>query len=160
MENMPDEQDKKSTVKYRKTMTSVSSVVAVGALLWGLNERQNVSALTAELNSAHSTNQSLVNEANAKLHALSKHDLPVNVSFHPALLGNGLVATFKNNSGNQLEVAAVFISESTGQTKETNLVLPASDTQEIGYAQGWAFAKGQHVKLSNGNFRPAEYVVP
>jgi hypothetical protein len=40
------------------------------------------------------------------------------------------------------------------------LVLPASDTQEIGYAQGWAFAKGQHVKLSNGNFRPAEYVVP
>ena len=167
---MEDEQTGKD-VKYWKAMTSVSSVVAVGALLWGLNAYQQVAAFKSELENAHATNQSLLNEANAKINALtteanekiqalSKRDLPVIVSFRTSLLGSELIAAFKNTSGSQLEVAGTFSSSATSQTKEISFVVPPNGIKELNASDGWPFAKGQQIKLSNANFRSLEYTVP
>lgn len=90
----------------------------------------------------------------------AKPDLPVTISFRRALLGSGMVATFKNVGASPLEVAAIFVSQATGQQQRRNLVLPPNIIQEIGPAQGWPFAPGQRVLLSNANFRPKEAVVP
>jgi hypothetical protein len=55
----------------------------------------------------------------------------------------------------------VFISADTGAQKEANLVIPPNGgIQEIGTAQGWPFAPGQHIRLTNSHFRSVEYVVP
>jgi hypothetical protein len=78
--------------------------------------------------------RALVNLASneARLTEVAKPDLPVMVSFRPALLGSGLVAVFKNTSSTQLEVAATFSSAATGMRRGANLVIPGNGMQEIG----------------------------
>jgi hypothetical protein len=90
----------------------------------------------------------------------SKPDLPVTVSFRRAILGGGLVARFRNNTALQLEIAALFISPSTGQRSQTQLVLGPGQTQEVGSLQGWQFIAGQQIQLSNTGFRPIVISVP
>ena len=72
----------------------------------------------------------------------------------------GLVAVFKNNSSSPLEVAATFSSQATGVTREANLVISGNGLKEIGHAEGWPFAAGQHIRLTNNQYRPADYDVP
>lgn len=143
-----------------KGVTALTGIVALLIAGWGHSESQRADALQTALDSAIAEANTRINEANAALQQASKRDLPVSVSFRSALLGSGLVAAFKNNSSRTLEVAAVFNSPGTGQQKQTNLVIPPNGVQEIGYAEGWAFAAGNHVTLTNSEFRPIEYVVP
>lgn len=147
--------DEKASGQARawKSATALAAVTALLTTGWGYSESQRAEALQSALDAT-------IAEANAKLQQASKRDLPISVSFRQALLGSGLVATFKNNSSQTLEVAAVFSSPSTGQQKQTNLVIPSNGVQEIGHAEGWAFAAGNHVTLTNNEFRPIEYVVP
>lgn len=139
--------------KLGATLAGLAAVLMAG---WGYTESQRADALQGAFDTA---NARLI-EVNAALQEASKRDLPISVSFRPALLGSGLVATFKNNSSRTLEVAAVFSSSSTGQQRQTNLVIPSLGVQEIGHVEGWSFAAGHHVTLTNNEFRPIEYIVP
>jgi phage shock protein A len=67
--------------------------------------------------------QQQAGQAASRLQQSAKPDLPVTISFRQALLGSGMVATFKNFSASPLEVAAVFSSQATGQEQRRNLVL-------------------------------------
>jgi anti-sigma-K factor RskA len=156
---MADEQNGKSA-KYWKMMTSASTVAAAVALFWGLSQQQKVAELSAAKAELSAEKNSIIAEANAKIAELSKRDLPITVSFRSALLGSGLVGVFKNHSSSSLEVAAVMSSPTTNQEKRANLVIPANGSQEIGHAEGWPFAAGHRIKLSNGNYRDIEYTVP
>jgi hypothetical protein len=84
----------------------------------------------------------------------------VSLSFRRSLLGNGLVAVFRNNGGQTLELAATFSSPATGQRRETQIIIPSGMVKEIGQQQGWEFTSGHQIALNNGQFRPALYVVP
>lgn len=146
--------------KTWKSVTALASLIALCALGWGYAQSQKVDQLSSALSESDVKMQQLVSDANARIQELAKRDLPISVSFRPALLGSGLVATFKNNSGQALEFAAEFSSSATNQERRTNLVIPANGVHEMGYTEGWSFAAGQHVRLSNTNFRTIEYTVP
>lgn len=143
-----------------KLSTVLLGSIALLAAGWGYSQSLRATALQSALDATLAEANARISDVNAALQQASKRDLPVSVSFRPALLGSGLVATFKNNSSQTLEVAAVFSSPSTGQQKQTNLVIPPSGVQEIGYAEGWPFAAGNHVTLTNNEFRSSEYIVP
>jgi len=84
---------------------------------------------------------------------LAKPDLPVRVGLRRALLASGLVLTMQNASGSDLPITATFGRPGAApQTRE--LVLPANGVKQIGENDGWAFAAGDSVVLSNPNFRP------
>ena len=145
-------------------------LAAIVAASWASMEHKRASQLAASLDSAKTQIdqvrgqvdqlQQQVAQAESQLQQSAKPDLPVTISFRRALLGNGMVAMFKNFSASPLEVAAVFNSQATGQEQRRNLVLAPNGMQIIGPAQGWPFAPGQHVTLSNANYRTIEVIVP
>lgn len=118
---------------------------------------QRVEQLTSALSNQQTVVGQLQQQLAARTNALQqqeKRDLPITLSFRPALLGSGLIAVFKNNSAEALETATVFSSVSIVQQREAHLVIPAGGAQQFGHQEGWAFASGQHIKLSNAQFRP------
>jgi hypothetical protein len=139
-----------------KTAAIGFAVLTVLAAGWGLMEFQQAQRFAELLGKERRQSASL----QTSLAEAAKPDLPLMISFRPAILGNGLVAVFRNTSSTQLEVAAAFSSEATGIRRGASMVIPANAVTEIGYAQGWAFAAGQRIRLTNGEFRPAEYQVP
>jgi hypothetical protein len=95
----------------------------------------------------------LRSEIIATRNQLAKPDLPVRVGLRRALLASGLVLTMQNASGSDLPITATFGRPGAApQTRE--LVLPANGVKQIGENDGWAFAAGDSVVLSNPNFRP------
>lgn len=166
-----------SGVRAWRLGTGLAALVAVALGAWGYLQSQQVGQLTqqngqltqrvVQLSSALSSQQAVaaqlqqqVSDRSVALKEEAKRDLPISVSYHPALLGPGLVAVFRNNSTEPLEMAAVFSSSATGQQREAHLVVQAGGVQAFGHGEGWAFSSGQHITLSNSQFRALELVVP
>lgn len=159
-------------------------LVTISAGSWGVIEHNRATSEAASLDDAQAslskaeaqiitlnsqvanlqTRIAQISNANSaleqKVTAESKLDLPISVSFRKAVLGPGLVASFRNNSGRAIEVAVRLVSQNTGQQRQAQLVLAPGQTQEIGYAQGWQFTAGQRIGMENENFRPMVVPVP
>lgn len=117
---------------------------------------ESSAAAQAQLADANAT----IEAAKSRLADESRPDLPVAVTFRKALLGSGLVATFRNTSQRVVEVRASFESPSTGASKSAAFAIDPGIGVQVGYAQGWTFAPGQKVELSNPAFRPVVLTVP
>jgi len=139
-----------------KLATGLSVILAAV----GIGAARIESQRAARLADSVKSQQQLVVSLQARLVEAEKPSLPIALTFRPALMGSGLVGMFRNVSSSQLEIAATFSSQATGMLRQANLVIPANATKEIGHAEGWAFASGQHVQLTNIRFRPAVYEVP
>jgi hypothetical protein len=150
--------------------TVVSTIVALVAIGWGYSQSQRVAQVTASLQAEQQQSAQLkasleaatqqITQTQQQVAQLQKKDLPVTLNFRKALLGPGLVAMFKNNSSTPLEVAAELSSQSTGERRTVNLVIPANGIEQVGFQQGWPFAAGQHIVLENGAYRSLEFTVP
>jgi hypothetical protein len=145
-----------SQVRVWKLSTALLTLLALVAGALGALQSERAS----ELANTVLTARQQIAAPEARLSEAEKPSLPVALSFRTALFGSGLVAIFKNTAPTSLEVAAVFSSQSTGQQRQVNLVIPPNGIQEIGHAEGWAFIAGQHIRLTNNRYRPAEYDVP
>ena len=87
-----------------------------------------------------------------RMNELGKRDLPVRVGSRKALLSAGRVLMVQNLSAADLPVTAVFGRPGApSQTRE--LVISANGTEQIGERQGWQFADGDSVRLSNPRYR-------
>jgi hypothetical protein len=154
----------------------VVCLVAVAASVVAYMQYQRATQLTAALATAndqsaqlhqqiaHASSQIQQQSAQmqqqvSELRAEAKPDLPLSVGFRPAILGTGLVMELRNNSASELEIAAVFSSEATGQHQQRNLVLPPNRIVQLGSSEGWAFEPGQRITFSNTNYRAAGFVV-
>ena len=145
-------------------------LVAVTATVFAFLQHQKAIHLADMLTTANDQSQQLrgqiaqlsteLRRESTQLTAEAKPDLPITMGFRPAILGQGLVMELRNNSGSDIEVAAVFSSDVTGQNQRRNLVLPANRILSFGSNEGWAFEPGQHVSLSNTSYRPGTWVVP
>jgi hypothetical protein len=100
-----------------------------------------------------STQQQVTAET-MQLLAASRPDLPIKLSFRPALLSQGEVAVMQNLSNQTLEITLDVQSSATGAHLRRALVINPGQTGQFGPQEGWAFASGQLVTLGNPAFRP------
>lgn len=84
----------------------------------------------------------------------SRPDLPLKLSFHDALIGADKRAVLENLSDSALEVMLDVKSPVTGAHFSRTFVINPRSFGQIGRAQGWPFARGQLVTVSNPEYRP------
>lgn len=88
-----------------------------------------------------------------QLQAASRPDLPIKLSFRRALLTQGQVAVMQNLSSRTLEIVLEVQSAATGAHFRRALVINPGQVGQFGPQEGWPFASGQIVTLSNPSFR-------
>jgi septal ring factor EnvC (AmiA/AmiB activator) len=118
------------------------------------SEAQQAHAQTAEVQAKANVEQQQLETTQARLASEARPDLPVSISFRKALLSQGLVGVLRNNTNRELEFTLDLESPATGKHVRKAVVLNPNSFVEIGTAQGWAFAPGQHIILNNPAYRP------
>lgn len=89
----------------------------------------------------------------AKAEYEAKPELPIEMNYRGALMGIGLVVSFKNASDRHLAVVATFYNPTLKKEESYRLDLAPQITQEVGYAEGWAFASGDSVKIIHNEYK-------
>jgi hypothetical protein len=119
-------------------------------------------SLRAELSSTEAQANALqekLQSAQARLAARSRRPLPIQLSFHDAVLRSGKVAVLHNLAGADLELVLEVRSPASGEHVRQSLVINAHGLLQIGAAQGLRFAPGQIVTLENDQYRPIVRIV-
>lgn len=96
----------------------------------------------------------------AQLAQATLPELPVRVSFRPAFMGQGMVATFQNTSSEQLSLMVEFRDDTLHGARDFVLVVPAGGKAEVGHAQGWLVNSGQSVRVSANGYRSVTAFAP
>jgi hypothetical protein len=87
-------------------------------------------------------------------------ELPVRVSFRPAWMGQGMVASFRNVGNQQLTLMIEFRDPGLRVSRDFALVVEAGASAEIGHPQGWLVNSGQSVRVSASGFKSVTAFAP
>jgi hypothetical protein len=87
-------------------------------------------------------------------------ELPVRVSFRPAWMGQGMVASFRNVGNQQLTLMVEFRDSSLRSSRDFAIVVEAGATAEVGHPQGWLVSSGQSVRVSASGFKSVTAFAP
>jgi hypothetical protein len=87
-------------------------------------------------------------------------ELPVRVSFRPAWMGQGMVASFRNVGPQQLTLMVEFRDSSLRSSRDFAIVVEAGATAEVGHPQGWLVNSGQSVRVSASGYRSVTAFAP
>jgi hypothetical protein len=87
-------------------------------------------------------------------------ELPVRVSFRPAWMGQGMVASFRNVAAQQLTLMVEFRDSNLKTSRDFALVVDAGSTAEVGHPQGWLVSSGQSVRVSASGFKSVTAFAP
>ncbi len=87
-------------------------------------------------------------------------ELPVRVSFRPAWMGQGMVASFRNVSNQQLTLMVEFRDSSLKSSRDFAIVVEAGASAEVGHPQGWLVNSGQSVRVSASGFKSVTAFAP
>jgi hypothetical protein len=87
-------------------------------------------------------------------------ELPVRVSFRPAWMGQGMVASFRNVAAQQLTLMVEFRDSNLKTSRDFALVVDAGATAEVGHPQGWLVSSGQSVRVSASGFKSVTAFAP
>jgi hypothetical protein len=87
-------------------------------------------------------------------------ELPVRVSFRPAWMGQGMVASFRNVSTQQLTLMVEFRDSSLRSSRDFAIVVEPGATAEVGHPQGWLVNSGQSVRVSASGFKSVTAFAP
>ena len=87
-------------------------------------------------------------------------ELPVRVSFRPAWMGQGMVASFRNVGSQQLTLMVEFRDLSLKSSRDFAIVVEAGATAEVGHPQGWLVSSGQSVRVSASGFKSVTAFAP
>lgn len=87
-------------------------------------------------------------------------ELPVQVSFRPAWMGQGMVATFRNVGSEQLTLMVEFRDPNLKASRDFALVVEPGATAEVGHPQGWLVNSGQSVRVAASGFRSVTAFAP
>jgi dsDNA-specific endonuclease/ATPase MutS2 len=96
---------------------------------------------------AEARTQALAAEANAKLQEANLPEVTVLVGFRKALMSSGSVARLKNVSPASISLTVTASRPSTAQSKMFRFVIDSSGIKEFGEQEGWAFIKGDQLKV-------------
>jgi hypothetical protein len=87
-------------------------------------------------------------------------ELPVRVSFRPAWMGQGMVASFRNVGGQQLSLMVEFRDSSLKSSRDFAIVVEAGATADVGHPEGWLVSSGQSVRVSASGFKSVTAFAP
>jgi hypothetical protein len=87
-------------------------------------------------------------------------ELPVRVSFRPAWMGQGMVASFRNVGTQQLTLMMEFRDPNLHSSRDFAIVVDAGATAEVGHPQGWLVNSGQSVRVSASGFKSVTAFAP
>ncbi|MGB7158403.1 MAG: hypothetical protein WBD40_10090 [Tepidisphaeraceae bacterium] len=87
-------------------------------------------------------------------------DLPLAVSHRTSALGKGYVAHFRNTSNKHMVFKVRLINRTLNQQKEDSLELGPYGTTEIGWLEGWQFASGETIEVSQDGFKSQSWRIP
>jgi len=87
-------------------------------------------------------------------------ELPVRVSFRPAWMGQGMVATFQNVASQQLTLMIEFRDPGRQLSRDFALVVAAGASADVGHAQGWLVTSGQSVRVAASGYKSVTAFAP
>ena len=87
-------------------------------------------------------------------------ELPVRVSFRPAWMGQGMVASFRNVGSEQLTLMVEFRDANLRSSRDFAIVVEGGATAEVGHPQGWLVSSGQSVRVSASGFKSVTAFAP
>jgi type II secretory pathway pseudopilin PulG len=87
-------------------------------------------------------------------------ELPVRVSFRPAWMGQGMVASFRNVGTQQLTLMVEFRDPNLRSSRDFAIVVEGGATAEVGHPQGWLVNSGQSVRVSASGFKSVTAFAP
>ena len=87
-------------------------------------------------------------------------ELPVRVSFRPAWMGQGMVASFRNVGTQQLTLMVEFRDPNLRTSRDFAIVVEPGSTAEVGHPQGWLVNSGQSVRVSASGFKSVKAFAP
>jgi hypothetical protein len=87
-------------------------------------------------------------------------ELPVRVSFRPAWMGQGMVASFRNVGTQQLTLMLEFRDPNLHSSRDFAIVVEAGASAEVGHSQGWLVNSGQSVRVSASGFKSVKAFAP
>jgi hypothetical protein len=87
-------------------------------------------------------------------------ELPVRVSFRPAWMGQGMVASFRNVGAQQLTLMVEFRDPNLRSSRDFAIVVEAGATAEVGHPQGWLVNSGQSVRVAASGFKSVTAFAP
>jgi hypothetical protein len=83
-----------------------------------------------------------------QLEAARLPESQVQVTLRKALVTSGNVAGIKNTSGQVIAITAEIERPASGLKKGFSITLDPGQTREIGGLEGWAFAPGDKIRVS------------
>lgn len=83
----------------------------------------------------------------------SQPELPIQITFRPALLGAGQVAVFRNVSPQTISAIAHLSDPRTGQSRNYSLAIDSQLSSQIGHAEGWPVTPGQVIEISANGYK-------
>jgi hypothetical protein len=87
-------------------------------------------------------------------------ELPVRVSFRPAWMGQGMVASFRNVGSQQLTLMLEFRDPDLRVSRDFAMVAEPGASVEIGHPQGWLVSSGQSVRVSASGYKSVTAFAP
>jgi hypothetical protein len=145
-------------------------IIAIGGIAWGVYEHRHGGELSTAVSQADSqvtqvkqqlsAEDELVESLNRQLNDLRKKSMPVTIVMRRGSPQAGLTAYFKNNAPTPMTISVILNNPVTGRRREANMIIPANEIRSIGEPEGWVFAPGHVIQMTQEQFGTVEYVVP
>jgi hypothetical protein len=87
-------------------------------------------------------------------------DLPVRVSFRPAWMGQGMVATFRNEATEPISLMVEVRDPQVHRSKSFAFDINPGASADIGHAQGWLVSSGQSLRVAATGYKPVTAFAP
>ena len=87
-------------------------------------------------------------------------DLPVRVSFRPAWMGQGMVATLRNVAAQPISLMVEVRDPTAHRSKSFAFDIGPGGSTDIGHEQGWLVTSGQSLKVAATGFKSVTAFAP
>jgi ferric-dicitrate binding protein FerR (iron transport regulator) len=94
------------------------------------------------------------------LEEATQPELPVRVSFRPAWMGQGMVATFRNVAAEPISLMVEVRDPQAHRSKAFAFDIRAGASADIGHAQGWLVTSGQSLKVAATGYKTVTAFAP
>lgn len=104
--------------------------------------------------------QAAVATRDAALAEATQPDLPVRVSFRPAWMGQGMVATLRNVAGQPISLMVEVRDPQAHRSKAFAFDISPGASADIGHDQGWLVTSGQSLKVAATGYKTVTAFAP